>query len=165
MVSSSSIIRGHYHSPPVIRCTVIPIIILATRWWKPSITLIIYPITTQLSLLYSNTDCTTDLYSMPHARTIAPVFDTTFPTIAHRPCASWRFWYRAAQSLLLYVTLRPRYRNSATGLEALSSHLLKPGCPWSRGEGWSFYSGVTSRSGIFLTHNFGYPGAKVGPEC
>ena len=53
---------------------------------KSSSTLSISPVTTQLSLLYSNTNCINALYSTPLACNVAPVFYTTFPTIAHRLC-------------------------------------------------------------------------------
>ena len=56
-VSSASVTEGHFHSLPVVCCSVIPIIILATQQWETSSTLVISPTTTQLSLPYSNTNC------------------------------------------------------------------------------------------------------------
>ena len=73
------------------------------------------PCTTQLSLPYNNTDCTTALYRIPHAHTIDPVFDTTFSTISQCLRDFQRFWYRSTQSLLLYASVWPRYIKSATG--------------------------------------------------
>ena len=67
------------------------------------------PCTTQLSLPYNNTDCTTALYRIPHAHTIDPVFDTTFSTISQCLRDFQRFWYRSTQSLLLYTTVNHRY--------------------------------------------------------
>ena len=55
-VSSASDIGGHSQSLLVICCAVIPVIILAAQLWKPYITFSMSPITTQLSLLYSNTN-------------------------------------------------------------------------------------------------------------
>ena len=37
------------------------------------------PFVNQLSLPYNNTDFTTALYSIPHARTVAPVFVANIP--------------------------------------------------------------------------------------
>ena len=83
-VSSASTTRGHSHSPPVVCCTVIPMILLATQLWNPSINFSISPFATKLLLPYNITDCTTALYSIPSARTFAPVFITTFPANYHR---------------------------------------------------------------------------------
>ena len=49
------------------------------------------PVTTQLFLPYNNTNFTTALYSIPFYLTVSPIFDTTFPTIAHRRRSVRRF--------------------------------------------------------------------------
>ena len=43
VVSSASATRGHYHSPSVVRCAVIPIILIAALWWNPSSIFIMTP--------------------------------------------------------------------------------------------------------------------------
>ena len=100
-VSRASTTGGHSHFPLSVRRAVIPAKLLATQWRNPSSTFSMAPVTTQLSIPYNNTDYTTDLYNIPLARTVAPVFVTTFPTIAHRRRNFQRLWYRAKQLLLL----------------------------------------------------------------
>ena len=72
------------------------------------------PVTTQLSLPYNNTNFMTDLYTTPRNCIIAPVFYTTLPTLAHHRSGVPRFFYRVAQSLLLYTTVQPRYGKAMT---------------------------------------------------
>ena len=101
VVSSSSAIGGQYHSTLAVCHAVIPVITLATLWWNTYITFSTAPVITQISLPYNITDWTTALYIISRARYVAPVFATTFTTIAHRCRSFWRFWYMDAQSLLL----------------------------------------------------------------
>ena len=103
--------QGPLPLPHLVRCTVIPVILLSTPRWNTSITLRISPITTQLSLPYNNTNCTTALHRIPRSHTIAPVFNTTLPTIS---APSKGFFYWTSQSMLPHATVRTRYINNAT---------------------------------------------------
>ena len=82
--SIASTTKGYSHSPPAPRFVVFPIIRHAARWWNPSRTLSISPITTHLLLTYKITYCATALYIAPRACTVAPVLSITLATIPHR---------------------------------------------------------------------------------
>ena len=80
---------------------IIPVICLDAQCWKPSRTFNIAPITTQLSLLYIITDCATDLYINPRARTVSVVFINTLEIISHCLFTLFRFWNTVIKFLLL----------------------------------------------------------------
>ena len=65
--------RGYSHSPLVLRFAVIPVILCAAWWRNPARILSISLVTTQLSLSYNVTNCTTALYIAPRARTVGTV--------------------------------------------------------------------------------------------
>ena len=73
--------RGYSHSPPAPRFAVILVIRRSVWWWNPSRTLIISPITTQISIPYNITDCATAFYIASRACTVAPVFSSNLTTI------------------------------------------------------------------------------------
>ena len=75
--------KGYYHYPPASRFDVSPLIHHVARWWNPSRTLSISPVTTKLSLPYKSTNCATNLYISPEARTVAPIIYCTLATIPH----------------------------------------------------------------------------------
>ena len=104
---------GCAHSLPAPRFAVIPVIRRAARWCNTVRTLSIYLVTPKLLLPYSNTNCATALYISPWARTVAPILSRTLAIISHRLQALRRFSYTAAQSLLLYVIIRPKYGNAS----------------------------------------------------
>ena len=89
MASSASSTRGYSHSMPYARQYVIPVIHWASQRWKPSRTLIINPVTTQLLLPYMSTFYTTDLYSITRACTVDTVFVSTFDII-YQSCQDFR---------------------------------------------------------------------------
>ena len=60
--SSAATTGGYYHSLSATRFTPIPMIRLSAQWWNLPMTFNISPFTTQLSLPYSSTECTTALY-------------------------------------------------------------------------------------------------------
>ena len=125
VVSSASATGGHPHLPLVVHHGVIPVILPDTQWWNTSSTLRMALVTIKSSLPYNNTDCRTVLYSIPSDCTVALVFETTITTIDHRRYALQRFWYRSVQSLLLYATVSPRYKKSATGSRGSEFTLIK----------------------------------------
>ena len=90
-------------------------ILLANWWWKPSRTVNIAPVTNQISFPYSNSVWTTDFYIIICARTTAPAFVRRFFTIPLHLQDFLRFCYRAAQLLLLYATVCPRYGKADLG--------------------------------------------------
>ena len=106
---------GHSHLPYPACRSIFPIISLATWWWKPSITVNIVTSIIQTSLLYRNTIWTTAFYIISHARIVAPSFVSIFATITHLRQEFLRFWYRFAQSLLFYETVRTRYGKVVVG--------------------------------------------------
>ena len=55
------------------------------------------------------------MYIISCYHTASPVFFSSFTTIPHRYQAFLRFWYRVAQSLLLYANVCPRYRKDYVG--------------------------------------------------
>ena len=107
--SKSSATHDHSHPPSLTRRSDIPEILLATLFWNPPITFIIASVTIQISILKSNAVCTTALYIIIYARTVAPAFTNTFGTIPHRRCVLLRFKYRTAYSLLLKMIVRTKY--------------------------------------------------------
>ena len=82
---------------------------------KPSITVNIYPVTTQISLPYSNTVLTTALCVITRYRTVDPAFVSNFAAITHHRQAFLILWYKDTHSMLLYETVRPRYGKATVG--------------------------------------------------
>ena len=80
----------------------------AARWWNPSSTLSISPVTNQLLLPYKSKDCAIDLYITPRSCTIAIVFSKTLATITHHLRAFRRLCYTADQLLLFYAIVHPK---------------------------------------------------------
>ena len=108
-VSRDSYMGIHSHLPSPAHHAIFLAICMAIWWWKPSITISIAPVTTHISLQYSNTSWTTALYIIVCACTTAPNFVSTFSTIHRRRQAFLRFWYRWTQFLLLYATVCSSY--------------------------------------------------------
>ena len=112
IVSSTA---GYAHSPLAPRFAVIPMIHCTARWWYTIRNLSISPVTTELSLPYSNTNFSPALYISPRDRTVAPIISRTLDIIPHRLQNLRRFRYTDAQYLLLYATVRPKYGNASNG--------------------------------------------------
>ena len=114
----------HSYSPSTVHQVVFPIICLATRWWKPSITFNIYPVTTYLLLPLSNTICNTVLYSIACACILAIFLINTFVTINHQRRDFRKFWYRATQSLLLNMTVWTKDGKAVAGSKGSAFTLI-----------------------------------------
>ena len=59
------------------------------------------------------TNWATNLYITPWDRTVSPIFSRTLAIIPHRLRDFRTFWYTAAQLLLLYTILLPRYEKAS----------------------------------------------------
>ena len=121
--------RGYYRFQSSTQPSVITVVRRAALWWNPSSTIIIAPVTTQLSLPYSTTFCATAFYGTPWARTVAPVFISTSGINPHYLQDFCRLWYMAAQYLLLYVMMRRRYRKASVGSSGSSFTLMETRFP------------------------------------
>ena len=81
--SIASTTKSYSHSPPAPRFSVGPIIRHAAWWWKPSRTLRISSVTTQIFLLYNSTNCSTSLYISHQYRTVSPILSITLDNVPH----------------------------------------------------------------------------------
>ena len=136
--------------PPVAYSAVIPVILLAKQLLNTSSTLSISPITAQLLLPYNITNCTTTLYIIYLVHTVSLVSDTTFPTIAHGLHVFRRFWYRAAQLILLYVSRLSVYCFMETVTPNTSSYICHHTCEHLE----SYFSWYSLPRQIFLCTTF-----------
>ena len=109
--SIASSTTGYSHSQHAPRFAVMPVIPRAALWWNAVRTLIVSLVTTQLSLTYSNTDCTITLYISPLARTVAPALYRTLAITPHRLRDFYRLRQTYVKSMLLYVIVCPNYGN------------------------------------------------------
>ena len=73
----------------------------------------IYPVTTHLSLPYSNTVWACALFIINRVCSYTPVFLSNSATITHLCQSFLIFWHGTYQLLLLYVTVQPRYDKDA----------------------------------------------------
>ena len=108
----------HWETPPLYfhrTLSRLPAICLATWWWKPYRNFTISLVTTRIYQPYSNTVYTTTLYIIACVCAAGPVLVNTFAVIPDQRRTFCRFWYSVAYSLLLNLTLRPKYRKTATG--------------------------------------------------
>ena len=92
---------GYSYYSHALSFSIIPVIYHAARWWNYIRTLIIYQVTTPLSLSYNSTKCATTLYITPRALTTAPVLYSTPPIMPQRLQDLHRFRYTTTQLLLL----------------------------------------------------------------
>ena len=80
-VSSASATGGHSHYPLILHLSIIPVMLITTLWRITSSNFSMAPITTQLFLLYNNTDWKTTFYSIPCARTVDPYSSPPSPPL------------------------------------------------------------------------------------
>ena len=79
--SSASAIARHYHSPSVVCCAILPVILISIQWWNP-LELLVFP----LSPLNSHSHIATTTARLPYTSYPVP---TLFPLYSTQPSPMW----------------------------------------------------------------------------